>query len=116
MTTLLHTHQELHCLRTHIVDFLVYQLENDSITEKRASQLAKATLDQLVDNLTHDQIHQVLSKLEKDFPDELKDLKAALAACETAEARKAIDQQVLSEVTKGNIEQALSLLNKFKVK
>lgn len=116
MTDQLSLHSELKCIRTHIVDFLTYQLENDLITEKRASQLAQATLNQLVDNLNHDQIHQVIKKLEQDFPEELKDLEAAASECETAAARKAIDQQVLEKITQGNITSALETLNQFKLK
>lgn len=116
MSTITSTHQELYCLRTHIVDFLVYRLENDLITEKRASQLARSTLNKLTDNLTHEQIHQVLSQLEQDFPDELKDLEATLATCETEEARKAVDNQILGKIVTGDIDEALNLLNQFKVK
>jgi len=110
------THQELKCLRTHIVDSLIYQLKNDTITEKRASQLSQAVLDQLTDNLTHPQIHQILTKLEADFPDELKELQAAAAVCETAQARRAIDQQILSQITAGNIDSALETIDKFNLK
>lgn len=108
--------RELTCLRTHIVDFLEYQLKNDLITEKRAGQLAQAVLDQLLDNLNHDQIHQVMQSLESQFPEELKNLEASSAACETAEARHAVDQKVLEQVTAGNIDAALQTLDKFKVR
>lgn len=109
-------HQMLQCLRSHIVDFLEYQLKNDTITEKRASDLAQAVLDRLTDDLTHDQIHQVISGLEKDFPEELKNLEASVAACETDQARQAVDNEVLKNVTAGNIDAALATLNKFKIK
>ena len=116
MTNQLSTHAELKCLRTHIVDSLIYQLKNDLITEKRASQLSQAVLDHLTDNLNHEQIHQVLQKLETDFPDELKELQSAAAACETAQARKSIDKDILQKVTSGNIDEALKTLETFKLK
>ncbi len=108
--------QELKCLRTHIVDFLIYQLQNDQITEKRASQLAQATLDQLLDTLAHDQIHQILDKLKIDFPELAKDLESAASACETTRARQIINDQILSDVSQGNIDQALANLEQVKVK
>lgn len=109
-------HQELKCLRSHIVDFLLYKLKNDLVTEKRAGQLARAVLDQLTDNLSHDQIHQVLGNLETQFPEELKNLEASSAACETAEARRAVDEQILQKVTAGDIDNALLLLDQYKLK
>lgn len=109
-------HQELKCLRTHIVDFIVYRLEHDLITQKRAAQLAQAVLDQLTDTLTHDQTHQVLEQLKIDFPELSGEIESASAACETIQARQALDDQILQQVTQGNITSALDLLNQFKVK
>lgn len=109
-------HQKLQCLRSHVVDFLTYQLENDLITEKRAGQLAQAVLDQLPDTITREEIYAVVKKLETDFPEELKNLEATLAACETDEARMAIDQQILNQITQGNIDTALETLGKYKIK
>jgi hypothetical protein len=107
---------ELKCLRTHIVDFLVYQLKHDVITEKRAAQLARAVLDQLTDSLSHEQILQVISRLEKQFPEELKNLQSSHAACDTDQARLAIDNQVLKQIDTGNIDAALQTLNQYQIK
>ncbi len=116
MTQDLNLHQELKCLRTHIVDFLTHQLKNDLITEKRASQIARSVLDNLTDNLTHDQIHGCLDKLKKDFPDELADIEATEAECETFVARTAVDKDILDQITEGNIDAALAKLDQYKLK
>lgn len=111
----LKTPPELSCLHTQIVNFLVYRLKNDLITQKRVTQFAQAVLAQLTENLTHDQIHQALDQLKLNFPELTKDIDAAGAACETQAARQLIDQQVLSQISSGNIDQALAQLAEVKV-
>ncbi len=107
---------DLDCIRSEIVDFLQYQLENDLITQKRAAQLAQAALDQLVDGLSRQQAFEVIKKMQQDFPEELSNLEAATAECETKDARKTIDAQVLTKITQGNVDEAMNLLNSFTIK
>lgn len=104
------------CLRFQVAQFLVYRLKNDLITEKRASQIARAVLKQVTDDVDSLKIPDIFEQLSQQYKDESKDILAALSHCQTQQARHDIDQRILSQVESGNIDQALEDLDKLKLK
>lgn len=93
-----------------IVDIISICLEDGTITEEKASEMAQFVLDKLPDNISYQEFIQVLPKLDDEYPEFSKVIVPIMEQVEVK--HKAVKDGQISELLKtGEIDKALNLTN-----
>lgn len=110
------TQEEIDFLRATIRDYLVVTLDEGVIEIEKASQIARATLDLLPDNLTPEQVQKAVTELKQKFPEQIELIDAAVTACKAQKAKITVDQTIIPLIKQGNLDAALDEIHKIQLK